>query len=81
VPVSEARGAGAQRELELNDVRKVLPWGGQSPRVLTSAYARFRFAPEGMTPLYPDVFNASPFRDKGWSDPDQLLLFIGGNDG
>jgi len=35
---------GAQLELELHDVRKVLtpePWDGQSPRVLTKAYARF----------------------------------------
>jgi len=31
----------AQLEFGLDDVRSVLPWGGQSPRVLTAAYARF----------------------------------------
>ncbi len=38
----------AQLQLELDDVRKVLPWGGRSPRELTRSFETFRFATEGM---------------------------------
>jgi len=39
-----------QLELALDDVRLqrvVLPWNGQSPRVLTAAYARFKLTAQG----------------------------------
>jgi len=67
----------AQRELELEDVRTVIPWGGQSPRVLTTAYKNFNLAAEGMGRLDQDGSHvgelralAPPFRG------GQFLLYL-----
>ena len=67
-----------QLELRL-DWRSVgEPWNGTPPRMLTSAFKEFRFAPEGMAPLYPAISDEHLRDQQSWSDPDQLLLFIGG---
>ncbi len=34
-------GLWTQAELELDDVRRRIPWGGRSPRGLTAGYAQF----------------------------------------
>ena len=67
----------AQLEHELGDVRKVIPWKGVSPRVLTKSFELFSFTAEGMGRLDLD---ATPVGDEeeSWSDPDQLFLFISG---
>ncbi len=36
-----------QLELALDDVRLKIPWGGQSPRGLTTAYERFTLKTQG----------------------------------
>ncbi len=53
--VSEGGRATAQRELELGDLRVVVPWQGQSPRVLTRSYLAFSFTAEGMGRLDQDA--------------------------
>ena len=61
-----------QRELELDDVRKVVVWSGRSPRELTRAYKAFSFVREGMGRLDQD---ATCPGDLEQEDPLQGVLF------
>ena len=66
----------AQLELQLDDVRKVFPWGGRSPRVLTTSYQTFSLAREGMGRLDLDATHVGDI--EGSCSSEQLLLFISG---
>jgi len=65
---------GDQFELTLDDVRLqrvVAPWNGQSPRVLTAAYARFKLKAQGggheVDPRQVEMFEVAggdPFEEK-----------------
>jgi len=62
----------AQRELALDDLRKVVPWQGSSPRELTRAFQAFSLVREGMGRLDQD---ASHVGDIEQEDPLQGVLF------
>ncbi len=55
----------AQLELDLDDVRRRVPWGGVQPRVLTRGYAQFIFKAQAVKKTSDSV------------DADQLPLFPG----
>ncbi len=70
--------AYAQLELELSDIRKVLPWEGQSPRELARAAIAFRFRPEGMGPPTCSALPESPVHTQRSSEQGDLFLSHGG---
>jgi len=65
---------GEQLELVLDDVRSVVVWGGQSPRVLTKAYEKFSLGAPPAGGLH--GMNKSAHDVEGASHPEALLLFL-----
>jgi len=59
-----------QRELDLDDVRARIPWGGRSPRELTLS----------LTNVENSSINSKPATvDDNFTDPAQVTLFLKGS--
>ncbi len=80
--VRELPPGGEQLELwahlEGDDFWRGEPWEGRSPRVLTRLWKTFSLGAPPMGGLIRNVSDEGT--EKGWSDPDQLLLFVQGEE-
>ncbi len=68
--------SGRQLELELDDVRRAVPWDGRSPRELTRVWKTFSLGAPPTGGLHAALKSAHYV--EGWADPAQLLLFVRG---